>query len=89
MRHRQSGNANLPSFYDYKYSFEPLHCTMLCFSAEKDASVIRIYDGRGTKEPLKVLDNLHESPVSIIRVNTLQSVFLTYKMYRIYQYLHP
>ena len=69
---------NLSSFHNYLYSFKPLHCIILCFSAEKDASVIRIYDGRGTKEPLKVLDNLHESPVSIIRVNTLQSVSISH-----------
>ena len=41
----------------------------LCCRAETDMSLIRIYDGRGTKEPLKVLDKLHGKPVSIIRVS--------------------
>ena len=38
------------------------------FSSEKDSSKIYIYDGRGTKDALKVLTTLHDKPVSIIRV---------------------
>uniref|UniRef100_A0A2C9JSC2 peptidylprolyl isomerase n=1 Tax=Biomphalaria glabrata TaxID=6526 RepID=A0A2C9JSC2_BIOGL len=39
--------------------------------AEKDTSKIYIYDGRGTNSPLKVLENLHQSPVVLIQYNPI------------------
>ncbi|KAK7483502.1 hypothetical protein BaRGS_00025301 [Batillaria attramentaria] len=42
--------------------------------AEKDSSVIRVYDGRGTDEVLHTLDKLHYSPVTMITYNAVAGI---------------
>lgn len=54
------------------------------YSTEKDSSKIYIYDGRGTKEPLKVLSSLHDKPVTIIRVSQAAAVTVVHFMFRDY-----
>ncbi|XP_064625093.1 peptidylprolyl isomerase domain and WD repeat-containing protein 1-like [Lineus longissimus] len=42
--------------------------------AEKDSSKICVYDGKGTSEPLQVLEKIHSKPVTVIRYNPVFEV---------------
>ena len=41
---------------------------ILLFSAEKEAPVIHIYDGRGENKELTALTNIHNSPILFMKV---------------------
>nr|XP_039258573.1 peptidylprolyl isomerase domain and WD repeat-containing protein 1-like [Styela clava] len=45
--------------------------------AEKDSGIIRIYDGRGTHEPLHVLDKLHGKPVTAIKYDPINRIAIS------------
>lgn len=47
------------------------------FSAEKEAPVIHIYDGRGENKELTALSNIHNSPILFMKVLMLIIILLS------------
>lgn len=40
-------------------------------SSEKDSSILRIYDSRGSSQPIHKIEKLHYHPVHLIKVGKL------------------
>lgn len=45
-------------------------------SSDKNSGTIRIYDGRGNGEPLETIEKLHRSPVHIMTVRLVWSIYI-------------
>ena len=45
--------------------------------SQKDASTLRIYDAKGSSQPLHQIDKMHKQPVHLIRFNWVYDVVVS------------
>ena len=65
----------VPGWCEWLYSGGAVTPAIAC--AEKDASVIHVYDGKGENEELAVLDSIHQSPIVFMRYNHIYDVVVS------------
>lgn len=57
-------------------------------SSDHDSPKIYVYDGKGTSEPLHVMEKLHTKPVCMIRFNLAFDVVVSIDRAGILEYWH-